>query len=81
MENDVGIEVKYTILGISNDSDEQYVVYTNYMPSDNEFGFRLNASKLISEEPFQVERISRAKENEIIEDFKMEFLNAMNKKR
>lgn len=81
MENDVGIEIKYTVLGVSRDGEHRYVVYTNYMPSDNEFGFRLNASELISEDPFQVKRITRAKENEVIEYFKLDFSNALNKKR
>lgn len=77
MENDVGIDVNYTILGVSKNNEDRYVVYTNYMPSDNEFGFRLLASKLVSEEPFIVERITRAKEKEIIEFFKLDFANAL----
>ena len=57
MLNDVGIEVNYTVLGItSNDKDDKFVVYTNFMPSDNEFGYRLLAGKLVSEEPFEVRK-------------------------
>lgn len=78
LENDIGIEIKYTVLGIA-DSDDKYVVYTNYLPSDNEFGIRLFASKLISEEPFKVEKISRAKEKEVIEDFKVQLIHLASK--
>jgi len=67
MENDVGIQVNYTVLGRHDD----YIIYTNYMPSDNELGIRLLVGKLISEEPFKIERLPLSKEKEIIEEFKL----------
>ena len=77
MLNDVGIEVNYTVLGItSNDKDDKFVVYTNFMPSDNEFGYRLLAGKLVSEEPFEVKKISLAKQKEIVDSFIIELINS-----
>lgn len=77
MENDVGIEVKYTILGVSPaDSKERYVVYTNFMPSDNELGYRLMAGKLVSEDPFLVSKLSTKEQKSIIEDFKIEIIKS-----
>lgn len=68
--NDVGIEVEYTILGITaGNKDESYVVYTNYMPSDNPFGYRLLVSQLVNEETFELKRVSKAKQQEIIDTF------------
>ncbi|MBQ8659851.1 MAG: hypothetical protein IJ475_03335 [Bacilli bacterium] len=78
LENDIGIEIKYTVLGITS-TDDKYVVYTNYLPSDNEFGIRLFASKLISEEPFKVEKLSKVKEKEVIEAFKVELIHLASK--
>ena len=77
MLNDVGIEVNYTVLGItSSDNDEKFVVYTNFMPSDNEFGYRLLAGKLVSEDPFEVKRISLAKQKELVDSFRLELVKS-----
>ena len=67
MENDVGIEVNYTVLGRLDD----YIIYTNYLSSDNELGIRLLVGKLESEEPFIVKRVPLAEQKPIIEQFKM----------
>lgn len=76
MLNDVGIEVNYTVLGITTgNNNKKYVVYTNFMPSDNELGYRLLASELVSEEPFEVKRISMAKQKEIVDSFIIEVIN------
>ena len=72
MENDVGILVNYTILAVMND----YVVYTNYMPSDNELGIRLLAGKLVSKDPIEVKRIPLAEQKEVIEEFKMAIITS-----
>ena len=71
MENDVGIVVNYKVLGITDD----YIVFTNYMPADNEFGIRIMAGRIISQDPFEVKRLSIQKEKEIVEEFKMELIN------
>ena len=71
MENDIGIVVNYTVLGVTDD----YVVFTNYMPSDNEFGIRIMAGKIISQDPFEVKRLNIQKEKEIVEEFKMELIS------
>lgn len=77
MANDVGIDVKYTILGItSNNSKNRYVVYTNYMPADNEFGYRLLVGELISSEPFELKRVSLAKQKEIVDSFILELVKS-----
>ena len=72
MENDVGIEIDYTILGKVDD----YIVYTNYMPSDNELGIRLLVGKLVSEEPFEIKKVPLAEQKPIIEDFKMAIITS-----
>ena len=71
MENDVGIVVNYKVLGMT----DEYVVFTNYMPADNEFGIRIMAGKIISLDPFEVKRLSIQREKEIVEEFKMELIN------
>ena len=76
MLNDVGIEVEYTVLGVTeNNSDDKYVVYTNFMPSDNELGYRLLAAKIVNDDPFSVERISLKKQQEIVDSFIIEIVN------
>ena len=76
LENDVGIEVKYTVLGLSEINGTKYVVYTDYFPSDNELGIRLIAGKLISEDPFEVEKLRKSDQKDIIEDFNIEFIKS-----
>lgn len=71
MENDIGIVVNYTVLGVTDD----YIVFTNYMPADNEFGIRIMAGRIVSEDPFEVKRLSIQKEKEIVEEFKIELIN------
>ena len=72
MENDVGINVDYTVLARLND----YIVYTNYMPSDNELGIRLLVGELVSEEPFELKRVPLAEQKEVIEEFKMAIITS-----
>ncbi len=82
MENDVGIEVKYTVLGVLEEGKVTYVVYTSFMPSDNELGYRLLAGELLNTDPIEVKRITRVKEKEITEAFKLELIkNGMKIKR
>lgn len=76
MENDIGIVVNYTVLGITNDEDKKYVVYTNYLPSDNELGVRLFAGLITDEKNFKVERLSKTLENKITEEFKLEIIKS-----
>ena len=72
MENDVGIEVDYTVLG----KLDEYIVYTNYMPSDNELGIRLLVGKLVSEDPFEIKRVPIAEQKPIIDQFKMAIITS-----
>lgn len=72
MENDVGIMVNYTVLARMND----YIVYTNYMPSDNELGIRLLVGELVSEDPFELKRVPLAEQKEVIEEFKMAIITS-----
>ena len=72
MENDVGIEVDYTVLG----ELDEYIVYTNYMPSDNELGIRLLVGKLVSEDPFEIKRVPIAEQKPIIDQFKMAIITS-----
>lgn len=76
MLNDVGIEVEYTTLGIiSYNGEGNFIIYTNYMPSDNAFGYRILVSKLINEDPLETKRVNLSKQKEIIEYFLTEVLN------
>ena len=72
MENDVGIKINYTVLG----KLDSYVIYTNYMPSDNELGIRLFVGKLESEDPFVVKKVSISEQKPIIEQFKMAIITS-----
>lgn len=76
MENELGLKVKYTILGVDSSSSEKYIIYTNYIPSDNELGVRLFAGKLSSENPIVVDDISDMKKKELIEEFKVEVISS-----
>jgi hypothetical protein len=77
MLNDVGIEVNYTVLAITEwDKDEKYVIYTNFMPSDNELGYRLLVGKLVDEENFELKRVSLAKQKEVIDSFIFEMVSS-----
>lgn len=75
MENDVGLIVKYTILGIT-DIDEKYVIYTDYFPSENELGIRLYAGRLVDEKNFKVEKIKSKKQKELIDAFIAEVVSS-----
>ncbi len=74
--NDVGIQVRYTILAITEEKKEKYVIYTNFISSDNELGVRLMAAKVLNEETFEIEKISKKKENELLESFIMEMISS-----
>ncbi len=74
--NDVGIKVRYTILAITEEAGEKYVIYTNFISSDNELGVRLMAAKVINDETFEIEKIAKAKEYELIESFKLEMISS-----
>ncbi len=76
MENELGLKVRYTILGVDSSSNEKYIIYTNYIPSDNELGVRLFAGKLSSENPIVVDDISDIKKKELIEEFKVEIISS-----
>lgn len=74
-ENEVtGYPVKYTILASTKENDDEYIIYTNYIPSDNELGYRLMAGKVINTNPFQVERLRVVKEKEITNEFLTELV-------
>ena len=68
MENDIGLLVKYTVLGITS-IDEKYVIYTDYFPSENELGIRLYAGLLIDENEFKIKKIQGVKEKELTDAF------------
>lgn len=76
MENDIGLDVKYTILGTNYSDNEEYIVYTNYLPSDNELGVRLFVGRIKSENPFEIEVVKGQKEKELIESFKVEIISS-----
>ena len=70
MENDVGIMVTYTILGISDIGDgKEYVIYTNYMPSDNPVHYRLMAREIVDLKSHNFKRIPLKLEKEIVTSF------------
>lgn len=73
MKNDVGIDVDYTVLGIFKDK-KNYVIYTNYLPADNEFGIRLLVGELINDDPIDIKRISLKEQKDISELFIKEML-------
>lgn len=73
MKNDIGIDVNYTILATLQ-LEKDYVVYTNYLPSDNELGIRLFVGVLESTKPIVVKKVSKKEEKSILEDFKMQVL-------
>ncbi len=74
--NDVGIQVRYTILAITEEKKEKYVIYTNFISSDTELCVRLMAAKVLNEETFEIEKISKKKENELLESFIMEMISS-----
>lgn len=75
IENDVGIEVEYTLLGVLSNNGKNYVVYTNHLPADNQFGKRVLAGELISEEPLNIKKLRKKEEKEITDLFIGEVLS------
>lgn len=71
MENNIGIPINYSIIAEVN-LEKKYVIYTDFMPSNNEFGVRIFIGEIESEEPFKIKKVSKSKENEILEDFKLQ---------
>jgi len=69
MDNEVGISVNYTVLGVTDIDGISYVVYTDKFPSDNELGVRLLVGKLVSEDPFELERVDRQEQKKIANEF------------
>lgn len=76
MENDIGLNVKYTILATNYSDNEEYIIYTNYLPSDNELGVRLFLGKVKNADPLEVEVVKGEKEKELIEAFKVEVISS-----
>lgn len=76
MENEIGLNINYTILGTNYNDNEEYIVYTNYLPSDNELGVRLFAGRVKNENPLEIEVIKGQKEKELVEAFKVEIISS-----
>ncbi len=76
MLNDVGIEVNYTVLAILTNENDMYAIYTNFMPSDNELGYRLLVGKVICEEPFKLERVNKEMHDQMIDSFLNEIIES-----
>ena len=76
MENELGFNVTYTTLGFNSSGEEKFIIYTNYLPSDNELGVRLFASRIVCESPWELEKLTDAKQKELIEDFKAEVISS-----
>lgn len=74
MENDVGIEVEYTVLAVLTNNGKDYVIYTNHLPADNKLGKRILVGELICVEPLDIKRLFRSEEKEIKELFISEVL-------
>ena len=69
LENDIGMEIEYTILGFSSNDNEKYVIFTNGLSADNVLGKRLFAGLVEKEEPFTVKRLRKVEEKEIVSEF------------
>ena len=67
MENEVGISVCYTVLASCKEDNKEYVIYTNYLPSENELGDKGN---------FKVAKISKEKESKLIDNFIIEVVTS-----
>ncbi len=71
-ENDIGVLVNYTVLGVTENDKGKYVVYTDYFPSDNEIGIRLIVGKMVSEQPFEIKKLRKNEQKEFIDAFILE---------
>lgn len=76
MENELGLNMTYTVLGLDSSGKDKFVIYTNYLPSDNELGVRLFAGKVSCDNPFTVEKVAEKKQKELIEAFKVEIISS-----
>lgn len=74
MENDIGIKIWYTVLAMSEEDGNDYIIYTNYLPSDNELGVRLFAGLILDKDNFKIEKVSKTKEKKLIDDFILEMI-------
>lgn len=76
MENEVGISVCYTVLASCKEDNKEYVIYTNYLPSENELGVRLFAGELVDKGNFKVAKITKEKESKLIDNFIIEVVTS-----
>ena len=70
MENDIGLMINYSIIAEVK-LEKDYIIYTDFMPSNNEVGVRLFVGLLEQKDPIIVKKVSKTTEQEIIDDFKM----------
>lgn len=48
MKNDIGVEIEYTEIGRIN-LGKDYILYTDFVPEDNNVGFRIFTAELTKE--------------------------------
>lgn len=77
-KNNIGIDIKYSILARY---DDDYVLYTDYMPSNSSIiGIRLFVGKVVDKDKMIVEKVTKEEEKEILDNFEMHIMQTSIKK-
>lgn len=77
-KNDIGVSIEYTIIGIINEGDKKYMLYTDFVPENNDVGFRIFVDEIVGGTKI---RLDTDRANKIIETFNKEILNFKNYER
>lgn len=77
-KNDIGVSIEYTIIGIINEEDKKYMLYTDFVPENNEVGFRVFVDEIVDG---NITRLDKDSANKIIETFNKEIFDFKNYER
>lgn len=65
-KNDIGVEIEYSIVGNFNNNNEEYIIYTDFVPVDKYYQIRLFVDKKVNK---HFKRLNNEQEEEIIKKF------------
>ena len=66
-KNEIGVDIEYEKIAIYPKEDKEYLIYTDYVPSNDLYKIRLYADRKLGENKY--ERLSEKEEKKILEEF------------
>ncbi|MBQ6135162.1 MAG: hypothetical protein IJI60_02470 [Bacilli bacterium] len=66
-KNEIGVDIEYEKIAIYPKEDKEYLIYTDYVPSNDLYKIRLYADRKLGENKY--ERLSEKEEKRILEEF------------